>query len=46
LTLVIDGEIHDVGAEFLVSCLTGGFVGLRTHVQAVTKRETTVIAGN
>jgi len=49
LTLAIDaedGEVHDFGAEFLVSCLTGGFVGLRTRVRAVTKTEITVIAGN
>jgi len=48
LTLAVDaedGEVHDV-AEFLVSCLTGGFVGLRTRVQAVMKTGITVIAGN
>jgi len=49
LTLAMDagdGEVRDVAADFLVSCLTGGFVGLRTRVQAVTKTEITVIAGN
>jgi hypothetical protein len=40
-----DGEVHDVGAESLIFCLTGSFVGLRTCVQAVTKTEITVIAG-
>jgi hypothetical protein len=49
LTLAIDAEdveFHNVGAEFLVSCLTGDCLGLRTRVQAVTKTEITVIAGN
>jgi len=49
LTLAIDAEdseVHDVGAERLASCLTRGFVGLRARVQAATKTEITVIAGN
>jgi hypothetical protein len=49
LTLAIDaedGEVDDVDAEFLVPCLKGAFVGLRTRVQSVTKTEITVIAGN
>jgi hypothetical protein len=48
LTLAIDAEdeVHDAGTGFLVSCLTGAFVGLRTRVREVTKTKITVIAGN
>jgi hypothetical protein len=41
-----NGQVHDDGAAFLVSGLTGGFVGFRTDVQAVTNREIPAIAGN